>query len=192
MKKLILLILLITTSVFSQNYDLNTGVSISQDKVMNPGYFIGGNFIIKTNQNRKYLNNLILGFENSGFQSNNINYSSTTPNSPNMDELKESCNCISNEFDNINSGDINYNIKYRVRGTSINLGVELSNNWYFMSGVTNYKHMTLINGNEVSSYRNMFIDVGLKYFIKNKHWYFIPTIKYNPEVFSFGIGISYQ
>lgn len=177
--------------MYSQDYDLNTGVAISQDKMMNAGYFIGGNFIIKTNQNRRYLNNLILGFENSGFQSNTIKYSATS-NIADKKIIQETCNCTLEDLGNINYKNIDYKVKYQVIAVSINLGVELEKRWYFMSGITSYNHITILNGNKTSSYREMFIDVGLKYFIKSQNWYFIPTVKYNPYVISFGLGISYK
>lgn len=186
MKKILIILLLITTSVFSQNYDLNTGIVVNEDKDMNPGYFIGANFVIKTNQNRKYLNNLIFGFEHSAFMSNNMKY---TYNTQTEQTLNDDCNCKS---DNLLFGNTkDYTLKKMVRGVSINLGVEISKRWYIMTGVTNYQHISLINNEKVNEYRTMQIDAGIKYFIKSNKWYFIPTFKFNPEIISFGLGVSY-
>ena len=38
----------------------------------------------------------------------------------------------------------------------------------------------------------MHLDAGVKYYIRNKRWYFIPTIKFNPETTSFGLGVSWE
>lgn len=186
MKKILIIILLYTTSVFSQNYDLNTGIVVSEDKDMNPGYFIGANFIIKTNQDRKYLNNLIFGFEHSGFMSNEIKY---PHNIQSEQTLNESCNCKSDNLPFDNTKD--YTLKKMVRGVSLNFGVEVYKRWYLITGVTNYQYISLINGEKINEYRTMQIDAGIKYFIRSNKWYFIPTFKFNPETISFGLGVSY-
>lgn len=190
MRKLLLVILLISSPVFSQNYDLNTGVVINESKEMNPGYFIGANFIIKTNQNRDYLNNLIFGFEHSAFMSNNKTVLISNNINP-KSEIIESCNCTGEYFPELNSGDVSYKYKKEVRAVSLNFGVEVFKRFYLMTGVTNFQHITLVDNKKVNEYRTMQIDAGVKYFIKSNDWFFIPTFKFNPEIISFGVGVSY-
>lgn len=184
MKKLLLVILLISSPVFSQNYELNTGVVINENKDMNTGYFIGANFIIKTNQNRQYLNNIIFGFEHSAFMSNNIKYVYSSEN----DTKLKNCNCNTENLDFGNNQD--FILKKEVRAVSLNFGIEIIKRWYLMTGVTNYQHITLIDNKKVNEYRTMQIDAGLKYFIKIKKSFIVPTFKFNPEIISFGIGYS--
>ena len=186
MKKLLVVFLLISASVYSQNYELYTGSVISEDKDMHANYMIGANFIIKTNQDRKYLNNLIFGFEHSAFMSSDLNYTHNENNEP---VLVKDCNC---DIDNIGfKNDKDFILKKEVRAVSLNFGVEIARRWYLMTGVTNYQHITKMDNEKVNEYRTMYIDAGIKYFFKTKHWYFSPMFKFNPETMSFGLGVSY-
>ena len=180
MKKL-LLILLITSSMYSQNYELYSGAVISEDKDMEIGYMIGANFIIKTNQERQYLNHLLFGAEHSGLISGNMISTFVNEN-----DAKFDCNCEQDNLD-LNS---QYSIKKMTRGVSLIFGVEIAKRWYLLTGITNYQHITKINNQKTSEYRTTYIDAGIKYYIKSKDWFFSPTFKFNPETISFGIGVS--
>lgn len=183
MKKLLLIFLLIAGSVYSQNYELYTGSAISIDKeITNPGYLIGANFIIKTNQNREYLNNLILGFETSGMIGNKISIFQES-----IEPIKSDCNCTT---ENIGFENTNYNYRKEIFGYSLNIGVEINKRWYIISGFTNYDHILFINGIKTIKYRTNRMDISLKYFIKTKNSFITSTIKYNPESISLGIGYS--
>lgn len=185
MKKVFLLLLLVTLPVISQNYEVYTGFVVSEAKVMKPGYLIGANFIIKTNQNRGYLNNLLFGFEHSAFMSDNILYK--TSSEVNFDATGN-CNC-DHQYIGLNTNK-NLTLKKEVRAVSINLGVEVVKRWYLITGVTNLQHIELINSEKVNEYRSVQIDAGIKYFIKSNDWYFSPMVKFNPETISFSIGIA--
>lgn len=190
MKKILIVFFLLTASVYSQNYELYTGAVISEDKDMHANYMIGANFIIKTNQNRKYLNNLLFGFEHSAFMSSpKTTIIEGTPTGPS--EIVQNCNCTSDPFPSVNPDATSLTTKKEVRAVSLNFGVEIARRWYLITGVTNYQHIQKINNEKVGEYRTMQIDAGIKYFIKTKHWYFSPMFKFNPETMSFGLGVSY-
>lgn len=183
MKKLIIA-LLITGSVYGQNYELYTGSVISEDKSV--GYLIGGNFIIKTNQNREYLNNLLFGGEHSAYMSGN----KILKTEINTESLKD-CNC---EDTNLNFG-AEKTVKKETRAISLNFGVNVCDTcWlkqlYLLSGVTNYQNITLINNNKESEYRVTHIDFGLKYFLKIDNNFLTLTTKFNPQTMSFALGYS--
>ena len=181
MKKLLLIIFLITSSMYSQNYELYSGAVISEDKDMEIGYMIGANFIIKTNQERQYLNHLLFGAEHSGLMSGNMISNFAAENGTEFN-----CNCEQNNL-GFNS---QYSIKKMTRGVSLIFGVEIAKRWYLLTGITNYQHITKINNQKTSEYRTTYIDAGIKYYIKSKDWFFTPTFKFNPETISFGIGVS--
>ncbi len=182
MKKL-LLALLITGSVYSQNYELYTGSVLSEDKSV--GYLIGANFIIKTDQKREYLNDILLGIEHSAYMSGN----KTTVS--NKENVSADCNCTSEDF-NFAGKEV---IKKETRAVSLNFGVSICKTcWlkqlYLISGVTNYQHIILINGNKASEFRTTQIDAGAKYFWKIDKSFLTTTFKFNPETVSFGVGYS--
>lgn len=182
MKKL-LIALLITGSVYGQNYELYTGSVLSEDKSV--GYLIGVNFIIKTDQNREYLNDLLLGFEHSAYMSG------TKITGINKETVSNGCNCTSEALDFRGEK----NIKKETRAVSLNFGVNICKTcWlkqlYLISGVTNYQHITVINENKASEYRTVQIDAGAKYFWKTKKSFLTTTFKFNPETVSFGLGYS--
>ncbi len=182
--KLLLLLLLMTLSVSAQNYELGTGIVISEDKDMQPGYTIEANFIVKLDQNRDYLNNLIFGFSHSGFMSNNKYYSS--PEHVNI--ITSDCNCGSKDlnFD----GTYNFSTKKQTRSVSLTLGVEIARRWYILSGVTSYQHITLLNNDKIVEIRNVEIDAGIKYFIKWNKAFVTPTFRFNPQTITFSLGYS--
>lgn len=182
MKKL-LLALLITGSTYAQNYEVYVGSVLSEDKSV--GYLIGANFIIKTDQNREYLNDLLLGVEYSGYMSGN------KTNTIDKETVSTDCNCTSEDLD---FGGQRM-IKKETRAVSLNFGVNICKTcWlkrmYLITGVTNYQHITLIDGNKASEYRTMQIDSGLKYFIKVKNSFITVTSKFNPETVSFALGFA--
>lgn len=183
-KVLILLFFLANTHIYSQNYEVYVGSVISEDKDMHVGYELGANFIIKTNQNRKYLNNLLLGFSHQGFMSNNIQ---SYIDDNNLSITHTDCNCTTETLSITNSS---YISKKMVRAVTLNIGIEIANRWYLISGVSNLQHINFINNEKINDYRTMQIDAGVKYFIKSNDWYFSPMVKFNPETISFSIGIA--
>lgn len=186
-RKLITLALFLLASVaYSQNYEVYTGVVKNENSNMQVGYLLGANFIIKTDQKREYLNNLLFGFEHSAFMSKEYVLISgqTSVQSTSCDN----CNTNSIVFNETNTK----RFKDMVRGVTLNLGVEINKRWYLVSGVTNYQHIKLLNGNKISEYRTNKINAGIKYFIKSNRWFFSPTIMFNPEVVTASVGISYH
>jgi hypothetical protein len=184
-RKLILLFLFISVSSYSQNYEVYTG--IIKGKNYNAGGLIGANFIIKTDQHREYLNNLIFGFEHSLFMDDAKTTVITSEVIP--DQVKD-CNCTTSPIGQNNS--FNYTQKHVVRGVALNIGVEIKNRWYIMTGVTSYGNTLIINGEKQPTQRYMVINAGLKYFIKTKHWFISPSVNYNPETVSATVGLSYH
>jgi hypothetical protein len=181
-----LLFLLLTIATYSQNYEVYTGVVKNERSEMQAGYVLGANFIIKTNQNREYLNNLLFGFEHSAFMSDE--YVVASGQTSVQTSTCDACDTDSIRFDETNAS----KFKDMVRGVTLNLGVEISKRWYVVSGITNYQHIRLMNGNKITEYRTNQINAGVKYFIKSKHWFFSPTITFNPEVITASVGISYN
>src|SRR5690349_9704239 len=178
--KLQILILLIAFSASAQNYELGAGIVHSEDNLT--GYTIEANFIVKTNQNREYLNNLILGFNHSGYMSGNSKITS-------KEQIETECNCSSKDLSLISAE----KIKKETRTVGITLGIEICKDcWmkriYLLTGVTNLQHITLINNEKRGDYRTMQIDAGVKYFIKYKNSFITPTFRFNPETITFSIG----
>ena len=178
--------MLLSTIIHSQDYELYTGIALHERNDIKVGYLVGANFIIKTNQGREYLNNIIFGFEHSGYYGVQKTMSSIS-NSSNYDE---NCECEMSPMDITESYSINQ--RHMIRGITLNMGVEIKNNWYILSGITNYQHINTMNGNTISEYRINQINAGVKKFIKTENWIFSPTIMFNPNVASFSIGISYK
>jgi hypothetical protein len=185
-KLVTIILLLLSITSYSQNYEVYTGVVKNERPEMNAGYLLGANFIIRTNQSRPYLNNLLFGFEHSAFMSDEYVVVSNELSAPPSN--CDACNADAIQFDKTNAK----TFKDMVRGVTLNLGVEVSKRWYIVSGVTNYQHIRLLDGNKIAEYRTNQINAGLKYFIKSKHWFFSPTITFNPEVISASVGISYN
>ena len=185
LKSLAVVILLVSSIAHGQDYELYSGISIHKDKDIKYGYVAGANFIINTNQNREYLNKLILGFEHSGY----MGKEGVLEFNNNNDVVS----CDTCDTSNIGFTD-DYSRKYKklVRAVSLNLGVDILSNWYLMSGVTSYQNINTIDKVKVSENRVMQINAGIKKFIKINNWIWSPTIMFNPNVTSFSIGVSYK
>lgn len=180
------MLLLVAMSASAQNYELGAGSVINtDDKDYHANYYIEANFIIKTNQNRKYLNNLLFGFTHSAFMTGNMSRGNDLSTS---EGLSNDCNCDSNLIDF--KSDNKYILKKEARGISLNFGISITDRWYLLSGVTNYQHIILINSEKAVEYRTMQIDAGVKYFHKIQKSYVTTTLKFNPETVSFGLGYS--
>lgn len=160
------------------------------------GYMIGANIIPNLHQigkdgkQRQWLNRYLLGVEFSGYDTNTqyVNIPGL-PNTPITTPVN--CNCEQTPFDGFETG-ANYNYKYTVRGFSLNLGVEIYKGWYLTSGVTGYKRVLIVDGDKVATSRYVYLDAGIKKFIKIGNVYLSPMFKFNTEVTSFGLGFSYD
>ena len=148
----------------------------------------GFNFIMDMNQrsDRKWANRMLFGMEHSGFHSGNIKMSQ------NIQETNSSNNCECESNPLINNNNKNNYLKKYTRGVSLNFGIELYKGFYLLTGITNYNHVAKINKKKINQYRTNYIDFGVKYYIKHNNWYFSPTIKFNPEQTSYGIGVSWN
>tara|TARA_R110002051_G_C8651067_1_gene487578 strand:- start:178 stop:750 length:573 start_codon:yes stop_codon:yes gene_type:complete len=185
-KMLIIFVMLISSTLYSQDYELYTGLAVHERNDIKVGYLIGANFIIKTNQSRKYLNNIIFGFEHSGYYGAKNTMSSTNS----VSNYNDDCECETNNMDISEEYSIDY--RHMIRGITLNMGVEIKDNWYLISGITNYQHINTMDGKTVSEYRVNQINAGVKKFIKIGSWIWSPTITFNPNVVSFSIGMSYK
>lgn len=182
MNRLGIIALLLSMSVSAQNYGVGAGTIIPKDKQMNVGYYIEADFIIKTNQERKYLNNLLLGFSHGGYMSGNISKIGEK-------EIKteENCNCTQTD---IEFGQSKYTEKKLVRAIGITFGVETFKRLYITTGITSSKHILKVNNEEINNFYTTHIDAGAKYFWKIKKSFLTTTFKFNPETVSFGLGYS--
>lgn len=178
------IILLLSLSVQAQNYGLETGFVVAKDKNYQVGYTIEASFIIKTNQERKYLNNLLFSFHHSGYMSNTIVFSSVT----NEKITKETCNCELTNIGFENPG--TYTKKKMVRAVGFSLGIETFKRIYLFTGVTISKHIQLINNSVSNSFYSTHIDAGAKYFWKIKKSFIITSVKFNPETTTISLGYS--
>ena len=120
--------MLLSTITYSQDYELYTGIALHERSDIKVGYLIGANFIIKTKQGREYLNNIIFGIEHSGYAGSRNTMSSTNNNNS-----ESNCECEVNDM----SFSRDYTISYRhlIRGITINMGVEIKDNWYLTVNV---------------------------------------------------------
>tara|TARA_R110000751_G_scaffold295219_1_gene403355 strand:- start:131 stop:697 length:567 start_codon:yes stop_codon:yes gene_type:complete len=183
-RMLIIFAMLISSTIYSQDYELYTGMAVHERNDIKVGYLVGANFIIKTNQGREYFNNVIFGFEHSGYSGAKSSISSTNGINDSDCECETSGMNISQEYS------VDY--KHMIRGITLNMGVEIKDNWYLMSGITNYQHINTLDGKAISEYRVNHINAGVKKFIKIGNWTWSPTITFNPNVVSFSIGMSYK
>ena len=174
-------------TIHSQQYEIYTGVGINMNQQLGNGYIAGFNFIMDTHQDdRKWANQVLFGIEHSGFYSGDINM----PNVNTSDNTIKNCNkCVTTVY-NLPNNKIAL-LKY-ARGVSLNFGINVHKGLFLTTGITSYNHYTKINNKVINNFRTIYIDAGVKYFIKSNRWYFIPTIKYNPEVASFGLGVSWE
>lgn len=199
MKKLLLLfIFLISVASFAQGpeFELYAGVAVPQPDNTNLGYQIALNLtpnlyqLDKNNPKkyREYLNKFLIGVEFSGYQTKPekvVFLGSNNPTQP-----IEHCNCTNTPIDGISTSGT-YITKQDIIGVSLNLGVEVYKGWYLISGISRYKHRNIVDNETVSKYYTMYIDGGVKKYIKVGRSYLSPTFKFNSEVVSFGLGYSY-
>lgn len=167
-QKLIIIFLLTVFTASAQNYELGAGAVIAKDKDYQVGYYIETNFIIRSNQDRKYLNNMIFGFSHAG-------YMTGAEKSLKQQETVD-CNCTETD---LNFGKTKE--KKMVRSVGLIFGVETLKNLYLLTGVSSLKKID----NGLSHYVTH-IDAGAKYFFKNVSL----TARFNPEYYSFGIGYN--
>lgn len=189
MKKVIfILFLLVSVNTFSQRYELYTGMSANANEVLGNGYMGGFNFIMDMNQrdDREWANRMLFGFEHSGFYSGKILVSKEQNN---INEVLNDCNCETTSY---NFGSEEKVMRRFTRGVSLNFGIEVYKQFYLLTGVTNYNHITTLNRVKIGQYRTTYIDFGVKYYIKHNNWFFAPIIKFNPESTSFGLGVSWN
>lgn len=168
MQKLIIILLLTVYSASAQNYELGAGAVIAKDKDYQVGYYIEANFIMKSDQKRKYLNNMIFGFSHAGYM--------TGAEKGLKQEETVDCNCTETD---LNFG--KKSEKKMVRSVGLTFGVETFKNLYLLTGVSSLKKID----NGLSHYVTH-IDAGAKYFFKNVSL----TARFNPEYYSLGIGYN--
>ena len=144
----------------------------------------------KDGKERTWLNRYLVGFEFSGYdiptQYVNTPSTSTAPVTKPLD-----CNCDETTFGGFVAGS-KYNFKQNVRGFSLNFGVEIYKGWYLTSGVAGYRRVLIVDGDKVATSRYVYLDAGIKKFIKLGNVYLSPMFKFNTEVTSFGLGFSYD
>ena len=172
-------------TIYSQKYELYIGGTSNEDTELGIGYMAGFNFIIKANENREWANRILIGVEHSGFYSGKINIANKS-----SDNIIKNCNECEITIYSIPS-DKKELLKY-TRGVSLNFGIEAYKGLFLTTGITTYNHIAEINNIKIYDYGTFYIDAGAKYYIKHNRWYFIPTFKFNPEVTSFGLGISWE
>lgn len=197
MKRLILVfIFLVSFASFAQGpeFELYAGMAVPQPENTNLGYQIGVNLtpnLFQLDKNnpkkyREYLNKWLIGIEFSGYQTKpQTHIIGPTYSEPE----KTDCNCTSTPID-ISSGGT-YVTKQDVLGVSLNLGVELYKGWFLISGVSRYQHRNILNNETTNKYSTMYIDGGIKKYIRIGRAYWSPTFKFNSEVVSFGLGYSF-
>lgn len=188
MKLFLTIILLFAMDSFGQRFELYTGVSSNKDNDLGNGYMAGFNFIMDMNQRegREWANRILFGMEHSGFYSDKLPLSEGQGS---YEEVFEDCDCIHTRH---NLGSESKYLRKQVRGVSLNFGIEAYKGFYLLTGISTYNHISEINRSKVSQFRTTLIDFGVKYFIGVKNWFFAPTIKFNPESVSFGIGVSWN
>jgi hypothetical protein len=108
----------------------------------------------------------------------------------NISDNDENCECETSSMDISEEYSVDH--RHMIRGITLNMGVEIKDNWYIMSGITNYQHINTLDGRTISEYRVNQINAGVKKFIKIGKWIWSPTITFNPNVISLSIGMSYK
>jgi hypothetical protein len=160
------------------------------------GYMIGFNIIPNLHQigkdgkEREWLNRYLFGFEFSGYNTS-LQTIETTGSSTEVVTKPIDCDCEQSDFGGFASGS-KYTFKKEVRAFSLNFGVEVYKGWYIISGVTGYNSTLIVDGEKVAHFRNAYLDLGVKKFIKVGNVYLSPMFKFNNEVTSFGVGFSYD
>lgn len=200
MKKIILVfILMFSLITFGQKgpeFEVYTGMIVPKPQYSNLGYMIGLNvtpdlFQIEKNNNKKnreYLNKILLGIEFSGYQTKEFTEIHTTNQT--TPQPITNCNCTNNPIDVISQGG-KYVTKQDILGVSLNIGVEIYDGWFLLSGISSYQHRNIINNETLNKYRTTYIDGGIKKYIKIGRSYWSPTFKFNSEVITFGLGYSF-
>ncbi len=181
---------------YGQILELYTGAVEAKDNNLKFSALVGGNLYLdlfqtqrQGAQQRVYANRMLIGFEHSALISKDIVYTQHIPAS--VDD-ETSCNCTSESIDKHEASDQTFTFKHKVRAVSLNVGVEIYKGWYLLSGLTDYQHIITLNKEEFTEYRTIYIDAGLQKVIKYNRWFFIPKVKFNPEIMTFGIGVSYK
>jgi len=194
MKKIILTLIVFIFSLISvaQNVEIEVGALDPKDNDIAFTYAMGGNVYFNTHQDstRWYAKRVFVGFTHSAGTSNVkeitlVNYSNTIIQ-------PEDCNCENENLDIKPASTENYTFKKQFRAVSLNFGVEVIKNWYFLTGVTNLQHIEIMNNVKYNEYRTMHIDAGVKYIQKiGKHVILAPTIRMNPEGFMYTVGFAW-
>lgn len=184
----IFLFLLLSVYGYAQRYELYTGVSSNTDKVLGNGYMAGLNFIMDMNQraDREWANRMLFGFEHSGYYSDKVVLSDAQGG---RSQVSEDCDCENTVYNSESDRKV---MRRLVRGVSLNFGIEAYKGLYMLTGVTTYNHIMTVNTLKAMQYRATHLDFGVKYYIKYNNWFFSPTVKFNPESISYGIGVSWN
>lgn len=175
---------------YGQEFEVYTGIVIPKASNSTMGYLIGLNTVTNLMQkdkyqpkDREYLNKLLIGIEYFGYQTKYYNEPTTT------ESTTTDCNC---EYTSLSLNNSNMNINDDVTSVGLNFGIEIYKGWYATTGVTNIKHNIKSNNNSLFSYRETYINMGIKKFIRIGNTYFSPMVSGNTETINFGIGFSYD
>lgn len=179
MKKILILIILISFTVNSQQYEITLGASIHENVKFGAGYNAG--FLIHNN-NMIFGKRNIFGVEYSGFMSNKHVLSFETNDVFTIND----CNCIIDQNSFTNN---TLKIKQYIRGVSLIFGAETIDNLFMIGSVTNYKLYTSVNAKKINEYKNTTLGGGLKYLIPINERIFSVTFKYDIESYILSIGI---
>lgn len=211
MKKIILLLVLIpfcsfgqiikpylTPNVITPEIEVYTGFLYPKPSNTDIGYMIGFNMTPNLHQkdknplkgDREWLNQMLFGFEFSGYNSKEQNFTVVGENAEQI-VINNDCGCEETQLGGWRAAG-NYKFNSTVRGFSLNFGVEIYRGWFLLGGLTGYRETLLLNDENIGSYQNVYFDGGLKKFIKIKKIYLSPTIKFNSKTTSFGVGFSFD
>ncbi len=181
-------------------FEIYGGV-VNPKEISEFGYMVGFNVlpnlhqIGKNGKEREYLNKFLFGFEFSGYKTTPLVNNNVGPNVTTSDT---SVTTIIENGDETPIGDFSFSLSrgnntYQdVKGLSLNFGVEIYRGWFLIGGVTSYKNQLKLNGNTLQTTYSTFIDAGVKKFFKLGNVYLSPTIKFNEQTSSFGVGFSYD
>jgi hypothetical protein len=175
-------------------YEVYGGV-VKPNNISTLGYIIGFNIlpnlhqIDKNGKEREYFNKLLFGIEFSGYGTDRS--FTILPPEVNDTEVKEDCNCSYTLIPGINTpGD--YNLKASTKGITINFGTEVYKGWFLLTGVTGLSTYLRVNGDRLGTNRTFYINGGVSKFIQYKNTFWSPSIKFNAETVSLGLGFSYN
>ena len=194
MNKLLLIFIIIPILSYGQILELYTGGVNAKNSELKFSALVGGNLYLdlyqtqrQNKQPRIYANRMLLGFEHSEMTSRNINKILLASELP---IPVENCDCIEESIDLINNR--SYTYKHRVRAVSLNAGIEIYRGWYILTGISSYQHLLTLDKELYSDTRALYIDAGLQKVISYNRWFFIPKIKFNHEMTTFAVGVSYK